>query len=194
MRPGAAPAPANAKAAPAITARMAKQHRGGDNSSGFSDICANPAHSDLNGTRAYHAGAGPPASSTAIRASTPQSNTGGLWIPANKRRGVVRIELKPQRRLPCTYDRDRRPSPSRIRSGITDGDSGCVPRSPVPGSALCNPGSLQEMPEPRANVITEVSNHLILTLTLTQIWRYGHQCGHRDWARIAMILTLTLTL
>ena len=56
------------------------------------------------------------------------------------------------------------------------------------------PGSLQEMSEPRAKVITEVSNHLILTLTLTQIWRYGHQCGHRDWARIAMILTLTLTL
>ena len=188
MRPGVAPAPANTKAAPAIIARAAKQHRRG----GAAPASLVSAQSNLNGTWAYRAG--PPASATAIRASTPQSNTGGLGIPANKRRDVVRIELKPQRRLPCTYDRDRRPSPSRIRSGITDGDSGCVPRSPVPGSAHCSPGSLQEMPEPRANVITEVSNHLILTLTLTQIWRYGHQCGHRDWARIAMILTLPLAL
>ena len=34
---------------------------------------------------------------------------------------------------------------------------------------------------------------LTLTLTLTQIWRYGHLCGHREGAGTALTMTLTLT-
>ena len=59
--------------------------------------------------------------------------------------------------MPCTCLRYQVPIPYFLsRSEITDGASGCVPRSPASESMLVNPGSIQEMPEPQGDSSIEV--------------------------------------
>ena len=61
--------------------------------------------------------------------------------------------------MPCTCLRYQVPIPYFLsRSEITDGDSGCVPRSPASESMLVNPGSIQEMPESQGDSSIEVVN------------------------------------